>query len=51
MSEEELHLWWRQTNGYDQKSKVQHLMDNWNVEAARTVLNAWQRKFVEVRHF
>ena len=48
MSEEEVYYWWMQSNGF---TKVQHLGIGWNVEAAKKVLNAWQRKFVQVRYF
>ncbi|CAB3986668.1 patched homolog 1-like, partial [Paramuricea clavata] len=45
MSEEEVYYWWKESNGF---TKVQHLGIGWNVEAAKKVLNAWQRKFVQV---
>ncbi|XP_028400006.1 protein patched homolog 1-like isoform X2 [Dendronephthya gigantea] len=48
MGEEELHNWWTMSNGYSGNAKIQHLGMKWNVEAAKTVLNAWQRKFVRV---
>lgn len=51
MSEKELHHWWTMSNGYAGNAKIQHLGIDWNVEAAKTVLNAWQRKFVRVRYF
>ena len=45
MDEEEIYQFWVESNGF-LKNKVQHI--NWNVKAAKTVLNAWQRKFVKV---
>lgn len=47
MSEQEVYNWWLSNNGF---GKTQHLGEGWNVEAAKKVLNTWQRKFVQVRY-
>ena len=53
MSENEVYEYWTSSDGFlNDKPKVQHLKasNRWNVEAAKKILNTWQRKFVEVRY-
>ena len=45
LSEQDLHYYWSITNGY-YSTKVNN--KDWSVEKAKTVLQAWQRKFVKV---